>query len=308
MPFIIDDTTPDFIHSPGNFAKGHIPRNYEKYKVGFYAAAPPLQIPLIPRGEYVDRIKDMNANKSRVSDIRRRSGPNGGPIPSLDQNGQGYCWGYSCAIVIMLVRAIMNQPYVRLSGHMIGCLVKSYRDEGGWCGLSLEFVERYGVASVETWKEKSMSRSNDTPEMRADALRHKVSHSWADMQASVYDRNLNEDQAMTLLLTSTPIQGDFNHWGHSVGLMDPTIASEYPQLFQGVQVYSHLNLDTLLSTDFDSLDLHNNAKDREIYTAAFGKRGINSWTDSWGDLGEFILTGSKALLDGGVCPLVTNAS
>lgn len=434
--FIIDDST-TFTPSSPNHAKGLIPRDYGKHPVGFYKAAPPLNIPLIPRSEWVERIKEGNASQSFVSHIRRRSGPGGGPIPSLDQNGQGYCfpawtmirmgngsekpieyvvagdavvtaegnvkrvthtmrrhvdeplyspvlrnhsklrqpnlratkehpiltkrgyvkacdlkpsdilafpkfgtaetshteqdekyiwgelwavssepfsgnvfnleveddhsyvaegvgvhncWAYSCTMVTMLARAIMNQPYVRLSGHMIGCLVKDYQDEGGWCGLSLEFVEKNGVASVATWKEKSMSRANDTPEMRADALLHKATHSWADMAASVYDRNLTEDQAMTLLLTRCPIQGDFNWWSHSVCLMDPVLVNE-----------AHA------ACDLGSLDL-NNEKDAAQFAAAFGKRGINSWTDDWGDLGEFTLTGSKAHLDGGVCALVTTAS
>lgn len=267
---------------------GLIPRDYSQHPVGFYAS--PMTMPLIPRSEWVDRIKDMAANKSRLSDIRRRGGPNGTPIPSLDQNGQGYCWAYSCTMAVMLQRALMNQPYVRLSGHMVGCLVKSYADEGGWCGLSLDFVQKNGIASVDTWKEKSMSRSNDTPEMRADAKKHIVADAWVDLQASVYDRNLSEDQAMTLLLTRTPIQGDFNWWGHSVCLMDPVLVSE-----------------AKAACDLGSLDF-NSAKDLEVYAAAFGKKGINSWTDGWGDLGEFTLTGSKAILDGGVAPMTTQAT
>lgn len=283
--------------------KGLIPRDYSKYPVGFYKSAPPASMPLIPRSEWLDRIKGMAADKSRLSDIRRRN-----KIASLDQNGQGFCWAYSCTMAIMLARAIMNQPFVRLSGHMIGCLVKNYQDEGGWCGLSLDFVQEHGVPSVEFWKEKSMSRSNDTPEMRANAKKHIVTDVWADLQTPVYDRNMTEDQSMTLLMTRTPIQGDFNWWGHSVCLMDAVLTSEVmPGIFQGVQEYADINPDNLYETDFGSLDLKN-PKDLRIYEAAFGKKGINSWTDDWGDLGEFTLVGSKALLDGGVCPLVTKAS
>lgn len=288
--FEIGDLTRPELWNPSHFSKGLIPRDYEKYPQGFYKSAPPMDIPLIPRDQWVERIKDMDANKSRLSDIRRRSGPGGKPIPSLDQNGQGYCWAYSCTMTIMLARALMNQPYVRLSGHMVGCLVKNYVDEGGWCGLSLEFVEKNGIASVDFWEEKSMSRSNDTAAMRENAKLHVAAYSWADMSASVYDRNFTEDQAMTLLLTRTPIQGDFNHWSHSVCLMDPVLVNERKAM-----------------TNLASLDF-NDPKDLAVYAAAFGKRGLNSWTDDWGDVGEFTLTGSKALLDGGVAPLVTHAS
>ena len=288
--YIIDDNTPDA--PPSGHGKGLIPRDYSVHPVGCYGAAPPMDIPLIPRNEWADRIKSMVATKSAVSNIRRTAGPNGGPIPSLDQNGQGYCWAYSFAMCAMLSRAIMNQPYVRLSAHMLACVIKNYRDEGGWCGLSLQKAEEIGIATVKTWPEKSMSRSNDNATMRAEALLYKPTESWADMAASVYDRNFTEDQAMTLLMSRVPIQGDFNHWGHSVCLMDPVLLNETR---------------AMLATDFGSLDL-NKEKDYAVFAAAFGKRGINSWTDGWGDLGEFVLTGSKARLDGGVAPLIMTAA
>ena len=289
--FIIGDDTPHHATPPAGQGTGNIPRDYSVKPVGCYGAAP-LTIPLIPRDQWADRIKNMAATKSFVSNIRRTAGPNGGPIPSLDQNGQGFCWAYSFTGCATLSRAIMNQPYVRLSGHMLACIIKGYRDEGGWCGLSLETAMKIGIASVATWPEKSMSRSNDTPAMRAEALLHKPTEAWADLAASVYDRNFTEDQAMTLLLSRVPIQGDLNWWGHSTCIMDPVLVSEDKGL---------------LATDFGSLDLHKD-EDYKVFASAFGKRGINSWTDSWGDLGEFVLTGSKAKLDGGVAPLIMTAS
>lgn len=287
---MIGDNTDPALESHPAMSKGLIPRDYSKVPVGFYASAPPAQLSLIPRSEYVERIQDMEATKSRVSDIRRR-GNGGKPIPALDQNGQGYCWAYSCTGVTMLARAIMNEPYVRLSGHMLGCLIKNYRDEGGWGALSLDFAMQNGIASVNTWTEKSMSRSNDTPAMRADALLHKPTFAWADLAAAEYNRNFSDDQAMTLLLSRVPLQGDFNWWGHSVCVMDPTIVTADKNL---------------LATDFGSLDL-NDPKDLAIYGSAFGKRILNSWTDDWGDLGEDVLTGSKAILNGGVAALVVTA-
>lgn len=266
-----------------NKAKGLVPRNYSTHPHCYAANAVPfeaLNMPLTPRNEWIERCREMAANKSRISDIRRTSGPNGGHIPSLDQNGQGYCWMYSGTMAVMLVRAIMNQPYVRLSAHAGACMVKNFRDEGGWGALGLQWLTEKGQPSVEMWPEKSMSRSNDRPEVWANALLHRVSESWVDLSPPVYSRNLTEDQAMTCLFNRCPLIGDFNHWGHSVCLMDPVLVSE------------------LATNDLGSLDF-NNPDDLAIYAAAFGKRGINSWTDGWGDLGEFTLTGSKAILDGG---------
>ncbi len=36
-----------------------------------------------------------------------------------------------------------------------------------------------------------------------------------------------------------------------------------------------------------------------MFADVFGKRGLNSWSDDYGDLGEFVLTGQKSLLNGG---------
>lgn len=277
--------------------RGLVPRDYRAvphcsspYSVPFEK----LTMPIIPRSEWVERIKEMNGTKSRLSDVRRTAGPNGGHIPSLDQDGVGYCWNHSATMGVMLDRAVRNMPYVRLSAFMIGCLIKNYRDEGGWGAQALDFIVTNGVPAVEFWAEKSMNRSNDTPEMRANARLHRVAECWVDLEPPVYNRNLSEDQAMTCLLNRQPVIGDFNWWGHSVILMDPMLMAE------GM---------SLLTTDFGSLDLRD-ARDLAIYQAAFGKRGLNSWTDSYGDLGEFTLTGSKAILDGGaaICSSFASAT
>src|SRR5437764_531446 len=77
-------------------ARGLIPRDYTKYPQGYLSCAPAfsLDIPLIPQAEWSERIKDKIAQQSQNSDIRL-AGNNGQPIPSLDQNGKGYCWAHS---------------------------------------------------------------------------------------------------------------------------------------------------------------------------------------------------------------------
>lgn len=61
---------------------GLIERDYAKYPAEMFA--PPSDMPLIPRSEWSDRIKELEANKAQLSDIR-------GDIPSLDQAQAGYC-------------------------------------------------------------------------------------------------------------------------------------------------------------------------------------------------------------------------
>lgn len=76
-----------------NKARGLIPRNYDTHPLGCYGSIVPfyaVDMPTIPESEWPERIKEKNSTKSWLSDIRN-SGNNGQPIPSLDQNGKGYC-------------------------------------------------------------------------------------------------------------------------------------------------------------------------------------------------------------------------
>lgn len=250
-------------------ARGLVPRDYTRHPVGSVSGsmAYAVDMPTIPRSEWSARIKEMVETKSRLSDMRL-VGNGGQPIPSLDQNGQGYCWAYSTTMAVMMLRMIMNLPYVRLSAHATACVIKNFRDEGGWCGLSMERQVSHGTPSVEFWTEKSMSRSHDKPETWANAALHKVTEGWVDVHAAVYDRNLTFDQVMTCLLCRVPVAADFNHWSHSVCLLDPV----------------------------------------EVEPGSFGVRLINSWTDSWGDRGMAVMQGGKAIPDGAVAPRAVNPS
>lgn len=265
---IIHDTTDNDIIFDPQFARGLVPRDYGTHPVGYLSSAPPLDIPLIPRSEWSARIKEKKATRSRLSDLRRTSGPNGGVIPSLNQGQFPFCWAHSTTMGHMLLRAIMGQPYKKLSAFMVASIIKNYRNEGGWGALSLEFIEQHGQPPVELWPEGQVLRSLDTPAMRAEAAKYKVTSSWADLNAAVYDRDLTFDQVATLLLSNVPVVGDFSWWSHSVILMDL----------------------------------------EEVEANSFGVRLLNSWSDSWGDKGEAVLQGAKAIPDGAVAPMIAAAA
>lgn len=275
MPIsIIDDNTNSDILYPKGFGLGYDQERADKA----LAAQPrrsmqhlfgdaPGQLKIIPKSEWDARYDEQEALQSSLEHIRMR-GNHGKMIPALDQNGQGYCWAYSATAAVMMLRAIANLPYVRLSGHAIGCQIKNYRDEGGWGALSADWVMKNGVPSVEFWKEKSMSRSNDTPEMRANALSHIVTEDWSDQTVSPYDRNMTEEQIATLLFNNIPYQHDSNDWSHSVCAL----------------------------------------RWKRIERGAWGPLILNSWTDGWEDNGMSVLMGRRRLPDGAVALRVTGAS
>jgi hypothetical protein len=193
-------------------AGGLVPRDYESFPIGCYATAKPFpDSMLIPKSEWKDRLAQQKSDKARLIDVRNR-GMKGQPIPSLDQNGKGYCWAHSSASAILLVRAVQGEPYVDLSAFAVACIIKNYRNEGGWGAASLDFIAERGIPTSEFWPQKSMSKSNDKPETWENAKLHKFVE-WYDLD------NRNLEQFVSCLLLGWPIVSDFNWWGHSVCTM-----------------------------------------------------------------------------------------
>lgn len=189
--------------------KGLIPRDYSVKPVGCYASMPVFSLPLMTDDEIEAAIKRKDAEQSWLSDTRE-TGMYGGRVPSRDQNGKGYCWAHSGVSANLLVRARDNQPYEDLSAYAIACIIKNYRDEGGWGAEGLQWQIDNGVPTSKTWPQQSMSRSNDNAAMRAEAEKYKVNGSWMDMQPR------DKRALATALCRNDPVVVDFNWWSHSV--------------------------------------------------------------------------------------------
>ena len=216
--YIDDNTTVD----PGAWAdgaRGLVPRDLAANPRGCYASAAAVDIPTIPRSDWSDLIRQMEADRSRLSDIRL-AGDAGQPIPSLDQNPWGYCWAHSSVQAVMALRARDNQPYVPLSAFAVAATIKGGADEGGWGAQSLDFITQRGVPAQSFWPQKSADLRHGTPECWANAKLHRVTEGWIDLAAPVYDRDLSFDQVITCLLCRVPVVCDFMWWGHSVVALD----------------------------------------------------------------------------------------
>jgi hypothetical protein len=276
---------------PTGFGRGLVPRDYAQYPQTMFD--PPSQMPLYPRSEWSQRIKEKVANKAQISDVLLAAN-----IPSTDQNGHGYCWAYSVTGCVIAQRALANMPYARLNAHAVAAIIKKGRDEGGWCGLSAQFIRQYGVPTFDHWPEHSRDVKNDTPEMRANAALHRVTEEWVDIAQQPYDQNLTFEQMATCLLNNDPCALDFNHWSHSVLGCDlaETAASDLRNQF-GKQMLTH--------------DLRELTRIMDICgygDSLFCPRIRNSWTDSWGQKGFGVLAGSKGIPNGALCVRVSKAS
>src|SRR6266436_691044 len=218
MPLItIDDSTPIELHShvgPDGLlrAKGCIPRDWDKHPQGCLAAASAFDLPIIPEADWDALIAEQEAQQSSLQHIRNKGGPNGGMIPSRDQNGKGYCWAHSTTSATLLGRAAPGEMYVDLSAYAIACIIKGYRDEGGNGIDSVQFMADRGIPTSQFWPQQSMSRANDNPQTWANAALHKMLV-WRDCSQ---DRATRRLQVGTALLLNLPVIGDYDWWSHSV--------------------------------------------------------------------------------------------
>lgn len=240
-----------------------------------------LNFPLIPQSEWADRIKAKSESKTHLSNLR-------GNIPSRDQNGYGYCWAHSPISALLLARAAANLPYADLSPFAIGCIIKDYRNEGGWGALATDFLIKRGCPTSKYWPQQSTNRANDNPDTWADAAQYKATEYYMD-NIAVYDRNISFAQAATALLLNYPCVLDYNWWGHSVA---------------GADLVNGQSLFGLIRTASGKLatlsEFHSIWEMNDPVTAGFGIRIWNSWGDSWSDRGMGILTPAKSVPDGGL--------
>jgi len=196
---------------------GTVPRPYDTHPIGCYAPhIKAFDIPLIPWSEVAERLQERVAKKAQLSDVRMISGPNGGMIPSRDQDGKGYCWGHSGTSAHLLTRGFMGEPYADLSAFSVCCMIKNFRDEGGWGAEGVKFQAEKGIAEAKFWPQQSMSRSNDNPQTWANAALHKYVEF---IELDPQDPNYLQ-QIVTCHLSDYAGIFDYNWWSHSVSGAD----------------------------------------------------------------------------------------
>lgn len=209
---IIDDN-PALQVPPAGLTKGRVARDYAKQPLCSMAGAAPLDIPIIPRAEWPDRIADMERTKSRLSDLVLQAG-----IPSLDQNGTNFCWCNAVVTALETIRCVMGLPYIKLSSASVAAPIKGYKNQGGWGGEALEYMVAHGVTTDALWPANAISRQYDNAETQANRVLHKITE-WYDLQVR------NFDQMTTCLLNLLPVPIGLNWWGHEVCAMDPVMIS-----------------------------------------------------------------------------------
>lgn len=192
---------------PANYGRGLVPRDYTQCPVGYLYCAKPFDLPLMTDDEIEACIRRKDADNSWLDNIRDR-GAFGSRIPSRNQGSRGYCWKHSGTSAALLVRARDNQPYVDLSAYAGACIIKNYRDEGGWGSEGIEFQASRGDPSSDFWPQQSTDRACDNPATWENAKLHRVAE-WMDLEPR------NARQWATCLCNNIPVVADRNWWSHS---------------------------------------------------------------------------------------------
>jgi len=253
--FVVTDAE---IENP-QFGRGLVERDFSVHPLGWCEAVRGFDIPLIPRDEMMARWDMQKKQRGCNRDLMRAKN-----IQPLNQDRTKYCWAYSSTFATMMAVARSGRRCEPLSGTSIACKIKNFRNQGGWCTKSMEYITEHGVCRIADWPQgmAGLRRDIDTPGVWKRAKRFRVTE-WMDLEPG------NIDQLITCLLLGLPVATDYNWWGHSVCTAD----------------IADLQIRGGKITTFDS-------------------ECVNSWGSGWGDNGRGVLRGRKTLFNSAVVPMV----
>jgi hypothetical protein len=196
--------------------RGMIERRWDLVPEGKFEYAAAVPIRLIPRSEWPDRIRQMERDKSRLSDIFKDS-----KIKVKDQQQTNYCHANSPATAMEIIREVQGQPYVELSPGSIGGPVTNYRNAGAWIGDNLKHIYTKGVASTAFVPLNQISRSGWKPGADENAAEH-ICTEWVEIPRG----RISFDYVMTLVLSRIPVCTAHNWWRHAVTALDPFMSPD----------------------------------------------------------------------------------
>lgn len=214
---IIGEKDSDELYVKG-FGRGAEERDYHKFPEAMYQS--PDEMDVIDPADYDAYFEEQEKERSSLEHIYLGPDMKSPQFVNLDQGPDGYCWAYSPGHAIMMVRVRDHQHNPRLNPHSVGAVIKSGRDEGGWCGESQMFYKEFGCAIEGTgkgeWPLQSRNTAYHTAEERAASLLNRCDEDWVDLAKPAWSRTLVEKHLFTCLFRNQPCPIDVRAWGHSI--------------------------------------------------------------------------------------------
>ena len=187
---------------------GLISRNYDIEPVG--SVLPAHFGPLFPRKDWPELIKLQEQRKASPLDVHQYN-----DVPVLDQGRLKYCWCFAVTAAVMNRYAFagINKPVPKLSATAAAAQGKKFRNAGGYASEGCQYVQKYGLPSVEFWPERSMDKTlASDPNVKKSAKRHDL------LQFGDMDGN-DLDLAISALINpdgANPVTFSLPWWRHAI--------------------------------------------------------------------------------------------
>ncbi|MCK9459637.1 MAG: hypothetical protein M0R80_08365 [Proteobacteria bacterium] len=187
-----------------------MPRDLKKYPLGKAPGTTTLAavgVRVIPRSEWPARLEALKKANAGVMPLIY------GKVEGHDQDGTNYCWANSAVCAGGNVKYIQGQsPYI-LSAASVGGPITGYRNQGGWPGDAVAFMEKTGAVRADLWPNIAIKSSYaKKPECVADYSKHKILAKSVDLGES---GNIFDETATCVLLGSS-VAVTYNWWSHAV--------------------------------------------------------------------------------------------
>jgi hypothetical protein len=203
MTLIIDDSNWQELVSKtktAGYETGALPRRTE---VGELACAAVYDVPLIPESEWMDRTKEMIANKAFIGD-RIQFDPK-----AHFQNGLKYCWGYSLCQAVEAERVDMGLDFQLLAPESLAECV-GYRNQGYYLDGAIEYAAKNGISRRLYVPQHKINPSQWDGKYKDDRANFKPLEWWDLDGRDVWAKTVS------VLLAGKGCYVGLDWWGHAV--------------------------------------------------------------------------------------------
>ena len=209
---IIENSRDSSASMPSGLSKGLKERDLSRFPM--YGFAKQVDIPIIPRSDWSERIREIEESESRLSDLSYTEG-----LLCKNQGQTNYCWSNSIVYCVELVRMSMGLGIKYLSPASVAAPIKNYKNSPGFASEALEYIIDKGIVPEENWPPNSRDKGLMYPQNEKRASQYKVTE-WYDISKK------NFEELMTCLLLRIPAAVGYMWWGHQVCAVDPISLGE----------------------------------------------------------------------------------
>jgi len=143
----------------------------------------------------------------------------------LKQYNTNYCWCYAVVHAIMIIMGLSGRKIQRLSPYSMACIIKNFRNNGGWGTQALERAISHGCATEDTWPmEKPGMSDAECHRANMNAINNGRQYVAAAAEEAEkvkvtdwYDlRPRNMIEKLSMIARRIPVPSGYNWMGHEM--------------------------------------------------------------------------------------------